>query len=276
MLTGILYANAITTVSPTYAREITTPEHGVGLDAFLRARREVLFGILNGIDESEWSPSRDPLIPFHYSADDPSGKGGEQGAAPAQRRPALPARRPPLRHRLAPRLAEGLRPVLRRPARAPLAARGAARRARQRKPRYEDLFARLARLVPHKVAFRNAFSEPLAHLIEAGSDLFLMPSRYEPCGLNQMYSLAYGTPPVVHKTGGLADTVQLWSAETGRGNGFVFDHFDARGFTWAIRYALEQWGDRAAWRKLRDNGMREDFSWSRRVREYEELYAKLA
>ncbi len=276
MLTGILYANAITTVSPTYAREITTPEHGVGLDAFLRARREVLFGILNGIDESEWSPSRDPLIPFHYSADDPSGK--EENKALLLRSVGLPYRRGVPLFGIVSRLAwqKGfdlcfdVLPALLSQREVQLVVLGSG------EPRYEDLFARLARLVPHKVAFRNAFSEPLAHLIEAGSDLFLMPSRYEPCGLNQMYSLAYGTPPVVHKTGGLADTVQLWSAETGRGNGFVFDHFDARGFTWAIRYALEQWGDRAAWRKLQGNGMREDFSWSRRVREYEELYAKLA
>lgn len=276
LLTGILYANAITTVSPTYAREITTPEHGAGLDPFLRARRDVLFGILNGIDESVWSPERDPLIPFHYSADDPSGK--EENKALLLRTVGLPYRRGVPLFGIVSRLAwqKGfdlcfdVLPALLAQREVQLVVLGSG------EPKYEELFARLARLAPHKVAFRNAFSEPLAHLIEAGSDLFLMPSRYEPCGLNQMYSLVYGTPPIVHKTGGLADTVRLWDPATRTGNGFVFDHFDARGLTWAIRYALDQWGDRDGWRRLMRNGMAEDFGWSRRVREYEELYAKLA
>ena len=276
LLTGILYANAITTVSPTYAREITTPEHGVGLDAFLRARRDVLFGILNGIDESEWSPERDPLIPFHYSAEDPSGK--EENKALLLRSVGLPYRRGVPLFGIVSRLAwqKGfdlcfdVLPALLAQREVQLVVLGSG------EPKYEDFFARLARLAPHKVAFRNAFSEPLAHLIEAGSDLFLMPSRYEPCGLNQMYSLVYGTPPIVHKTGGLADTVRLWDPAARSGNGFVFDHFDPRGLTWAIRYALDQWGDREGWRRLMQNGMAEDFRWSRRVREYEELYAKLA
>ncbi len=276
LLTGILYANAITTVSPTYAREITTPEHGVGLDAFLRARRDVLFGILNGVDEAEWSPERDPHVPFHYSAEDLTGK--QENKALLLRSVGLPYRRGVPLFGIVSRLAwqKGfdlcfdVLPALLAQRAVQLVVLGSG------EPKYEELFSRLARMVPHKVAFKNAFSEPLAHLIEAGSDLFLMPSRYEPCGLNQMYSLAYGTPPIVHKTGGLADTVQLWSPETKRGNGFVFDHFDARGFTWAIRYALEQWGDQAAWRQLQQNGMRERFGWSRRVREYEELYSKLA
>ncbi len=276
LLTGILYANAITTVSPTYAREITTPEHGVGLDAFLRARRDVLFGILNGVDEAEWSPERDPHVPFHYSAEDLTGK--QENKALLLRSVGLPYRRGVPLFGIVSRLAwqKGfdlcfdVLPALLAQREVQLVVLGSG------EPKYEELFSRLARMVPHKVAFKNAFSEPLAHLIEAGSDLFLMPSRYEPCGLNQMYSLAYGTPPIVHKTGGLADTVQLWSPETKRGNGFVFDHFDARGFTWAIRYALEQWGDQAAWRQLQQNGMRERFGWSRRVREYEELYSKLA
>src|SRR5690606_21355390 len=107
-------------------------------------------------------------------------------------------------------------------------------------------------------------SEPLAHLIEAGSDMFLMPSRYEPCGLNQLYSLAYGTPPIVHKTGGLADTVRLWNPRTGEGNGFVFDHFDARGLKWALGAAVDTFRDQAAWRKLMANGMAEQHGWQHR------------
>ncbi len=274
LLSGILYANAITTVSPTYAREITTPEHGVGLDPFLRARRDVLFGILNGIDESEWSPTRDPLLPFHYSADDLTGK--EQNKQYLLRSLGLPYRPGVPLFGIVSRLAwqKGfdlcfdVLPALLSQRDAQLVVLGSG------EPKYEELFGHLSRLAPHKVAFRNTFSEPLAHLIEAGSDMFLMPSRYEPCGLNQLYSLAYGTAPIVHKTGGLADTVHLFDGR--RGNGFVFDHFDARGFTWAIRYALEQWGDRSAWRRLQQNGMREDLSWQRRVREYETLYADIA
>lgn len=275
LLTGILHANAITTVSPTYAAEITTPEHGVGLDAFLRARRDVLFGILNGIDDELWSPERDPHLPFHYSADDLTGK--EECKRLLLRTMGLPYRKGVPVFGIVSRLAwqKGfdlcfdVLPALLAQRDVQLVVLGSG------EPKYEELFARLAQLARHKVAFKNAFSEPLAHLIEAGSDLFLMPSRYEPCGLNQMYSLAYGTPPIVHKTGGLADTVRLWDPRTGSGNGFVFDHFDAPGLTWAVRYALEQWGDRAAWRRLQQNGMREDFGWGRRVLEYEALYSKL-
>jgi starch synthase len=274
LLTGIMYANAITTVSPTYAREITTPEHGVGLDPFLRARSDVLFGILNGIDDAEWSPERDPHLPFHFSADDLRGK--EENKEFLLKSLGLPYRRGVPLFGIVSRLAwqKGfdlcfdVLPALLSQRDVQLVVLGSG------EPKYEELFGHLSRLAPHRVAFRNAFSEPLAHLIEAASDLFLMPSRYEPCGLNQMYSLAYGTPPIVHKTGGLADTVRLWDGS--RGNGFVFDHFDAHGLTWAIRYALDQWGDRASWRKLQQNGMREDFGWSRRVREYEQAYAKIA
>lgn len=276
LLSGILHAHAISTVSPTYAHEITTPEHGVGLDPFLRARRGVLFGILNGIDTDEWSPERDPHVPFHYSADDLSGK--EDAKQYLLRSVGLPYRRGVPVFGIVSRLAwqKGfdlcfeVLPTLLAQREVQLVVLGSG------EPKYEALFSHLARSAPHKVAFKNTFSEPLAHLIEAGSDLFLMPSRYEPCGLNQMYSLAYGTPPIVHRTGGLADTVRLWNPRTGEGNGFPFEHFDAQGLRWAIGYALEQWGDRGRWRRLQRNGMREDFGWGRRVREYEALYAKLS
>jgi starch synthase len=139
----------------------------------------------------------------------------------------------------------------------------------------------LSREFPRQVAYRGGFSEPLAHLIEAGSDLFLMPSRYEPCGLNQMYSLRYGTPPIVHRTGGLADTVRPFDARTGRGTGFVFEHFDVTGLAWAIGRALDVWDDgrgeaRRRWRALQENGMRVPFGWKHRVGEYEALYALVA
>ncbi len=275
LLTGILHANAITTVSPTYAREITTPEHGVGLDAFLRARADVLFGILNGIDGDVWSPERDPYLPHHFSANDLTGK--QLAAEELSRRTGLPHRPGVPRIGIVSRLTwqKGLDlcfevlPWLLSRRDVQLVVLGSG------EPKYERFFAGLAQAAPHRVAFANTFSEPLAHLIEAGSDMFLMPSRYEPCGLNQMYSLAYGTPPIVHKTGGLADTVRLFDRRTGTGNGFVFDHFDANGLAWALDYALGCWSDRAAWARLMQNGMREDFTWGRRVGEYVSLYRML-
>ncbi|MSP25474.1 MAG: glycogen synthase GlgA [Myxococcales bacterium] len=275
MLTGLLHANAITTVSPTYAREIQTPEHGVGLDAYLRGRRDVLFGILNGIDDEIWNPSRDAYLPTTYSADDLSGK--EDCKRALLESVGLPYRRGVPLFGIVSRLAwqKGfdlffeVLPALLRQHDAQLIVLGSGEK------RYADLFTHLAKVAPRKVAYRNAFSEPLAHLIEAGSDLFLMPSRYEPCGLNQLYSLAYGTPPIVHKTGGLADTVRQFDPRTGRGNGFTFDHFDVRGLKWAIGNALDLWQHRGVWRRLQENGMREDLSWRRRVKEYTALYRKL-
>lgn len=275
LLSGILHANAITTVSPTYAREICTPEHGVGLDGFLRGRRDVLFGILNGIDDQEWNPAVDALLPHRYSAGDLSGKVLCQEELSRQMR--LPHVRGVPRIGIVSRLAwqkgfdlcERVLPRLLATRNVQLVVLGSG------EPRYEAFFSRLAHAAPHRVAFVNRFSEKLAHLIEAGSDLFLMPSRYEPCGLNQMYSLAYGTPPIVHRTGGLADTVSLFDRASGRGNGFVFDSFDERGLGWALGYALECHADRGAWHQLVQNGMREDFSWTRRVGEYEALYRML-
>lgn len=275
LLTGILHANAITTVSPTYAREITTPEHGVGMDGFLRGRADVLFGILNGIDRDVWTPERDPYLEHHFSAASLGGK--QRCAEQLSQKVGLPHRPGVPRIGMVSRLTwqKGLdlcfdvlpRLLARRDVQ--LVVLGSGER------KYEDFFAHLARAAPHRVAFANKFSEPLAHLIEAGSDMFLMPSRYEPCGLNQMYSLAYGTPPIVHKTGGLADTVRLFDRRTSRGNGFVFDHFDANGLWWALDYALGLFEDRAAWARLIQNGMAEDFTWDRRVAEYVALYRML-
>jgi starch synthase len=275
MLTGILYANAITTVSPTYAREIQTPEHGVGLDGFLRARGDVLRGILNGIDDEEWSPSSDKHIPFAYSADDLAGK--EKNKKFLCHQMGLPYRPGVPLVGIVSRLAwqkgfdlcfDAL-PAMLTQRDVQLVVLGSG------EPRYEALFSRLARIAPHKVGFKRGFSEPLAHLIEAGSDMFLMPSRFEPCGLNQMYSFAYGTPPIVHRTGGLADTVRQWRPHSGEGNGFSFDHFDVAGLKWALGTALDAFRDRASWRRLMLNGMKEELGWGRRVREYERLYDAL-
>ncbi len=140
--------------------------------------------------------------------------------------------------------------------------------------RYEGFFMELQRRFPDRAVFYRGYNEPLAHWIEAGSDLFLMPSRFEPCGLNQMYSLRYGTPPIVHRTGGLADTVEPWDPWNGRGTGFVFDGFQAGSFAWALHNALVAFEDRDGWLKLMRNGMAKDFSWEVEGREYEELYGR--
>jgi starch synthase len=268
LLTGILYANAITTVSPTYAREIQTAEHGVGLDAFLRDRADVLFGVLNGIDEDEWSPERDAKLPHRYSREDLSGKARcKQALLASAGLPHVPG--VPLVgivSRLAWQkgfdLCFGVLPRLLSHANVQLVVLGTG------EPKYEDLFAALARRFPRKVAYLRAFSEPVAHLIEAGADMFLMPSRYEPCGLNQMYSLRYGTVPIVHRTGGLADTVNDH-------NGFAFRHFVENGLWWALSRAMTVWGT-PAWSPLQQNGMAGRYGWDERVTAYEQIYRMVA
>jgi starch synthase len=273
--TGILRADALTTVSPTYAEEIQTEEYGMGLHEHLRARRESLTGILNGVDYGEWSPETDPFIPHRYSKEDPEGK--EQNKRALLESLGLPyspnAPVVGIISRLT--LQKGFE-LLSRPAPAILRSRdlrlivlGSG------EPGYEELFHRLQHDHPAKVRFYNGFNNELAHWIEAGSDTFLMPSRYEPCGLNQMYSLRYGTVPIVRRTGGLADTVRLFDPETGEGTGFVFDQYDADGLSWAWNAALDAHGRPAVWRRLMSNGMSQDYSWEKSGARYDELYARL-
>ena len=221
LLHGILYADGISTVSPTYAREIQTPEFGVGLDPFLRARSSTVVGILNGVDYDEWSPERDRHIPHRYDVDDRRGKGLDKRVLLANLKLPFVEGVPVIGivSRLAGQkgfaLLEDVAPALLRKHDFQMTVLGSGER------RFERFFANLAATFPHKVAFHRGFSNPLAHLIEAGADMFLMPSVYEPCGLNQMYSLKYGTVPIVRKTGGLADTVQLWDPDTRTGTGVV-------------------------------------------------------
>jgi starch synthase len=281
LLTGILHANAITTVSPTYAREIQTEGQGVGLHEFLRARRDVLFGILNGIDETEWNPNVDPHIPSQFGADNLQGKEVCKAALVRSAGLSYSTTRPVVGivSRLAWQkgfdLCMAVLPRLLRTRDFQLLVLGTG------EPAYEEFFRKLARAFPTKVAYQHAFSEKTAHLIEAGADMFLMPSRYEPCGLNQMYSLCYGTVPIVHRTGGLADTVSNFDERSGRGNGVSFEHFDESGLQWAIERALRLWGNgagaaRAQWRTIQQNGMRLPFGWRHRIGEYEALYRKIA
>jgi starch synthase len=275
LLHGILYADGVVTVSPTYAQEIQTSDLGAELDPFLRARSTTVVGILNGVDYDEWSPERDALIPARYSAGDLSGKAICKQAL--VRRFGLPhaAGVPVLGivSRLAGQkgfaLLGDVVPALLRRHGFQLVVLGSG------EPRFEQLFSDLAAAFPRQVGFHRGFSNELAHLIEAGSDMFVMPSRYEPCGLNQMYSLRYGTVPIVHKTGGLADTVELWDPGARTGTGIVFDHFNADGLTWAIEAALALYRDRAAWRTLIENGMAKNYSWDVQGKLYEELYRRL-
>lgn len=275
LLHGILYAGGVSTVSPTYAREIQGGEHGVGLDPFLRARSSTVVGILNGVDYEEWSPERDRHLPHRYSAADLAGKERDKEALLTGLGlpyvPGVPV--VGIVSRLAGQkgfalVGEVIPELLRRHG-FQLVVLGSG------EPRFQELFAGLAAAFPRQVAFYRGFSNPLAHLIEAGADLFLMPSRYEPCGLNQMYSLRYGTVPIVHRTGGLADTVRPWNPRTGQGTGFVFEHHDAAGLRWAVEAALAAYRDRAAWRRLMLNGMAEDFSWDAQGKRYELLYSRL-
>jgi starch synthase len=272
---GILHADALTAVSRTYAREIQTPEMGFGLDGLLRARADRLVGIVNGVDYGEWNPETDPLIPYHYSARDLSGKATMKRALLREMDMDQSTAAPVLGivSRLTPQkgfdLAFEVLPELlaRRDVR--LVALGSG------ESHYEAFFHRLQARFPGRAWFYQGFNNKLAHWIEAGADLFLMPSRFEPCGLNQMYSLRYGTPPVVHKTGGLADTVEPFDSKWRQGTGFVFEHFDPPALRWALDHALDIFPDRQTWERLMRNGMAKDFSWDVQGKEYVELYGKL-
>ncbi len=277
MRTGILYADVITTVSRTYAQEIQTETFGMGLDLLLRQRKETVIGIVNGVDYTQWSPQEDTLIPHRYGIEDVAeGKAENKrhlldavGLATDDEAPVIG-----VVSRLTSQkgleltfeaLPEGLRYLNLR-----VVVLGTGESS------IEDHFHWLQRTFPQKACFYCGYNNELAHLIEAGSDIFLMPSRFEPCGLNQMYSLKYGTVPIVRKTGGLADTVELFDPETGEGTGFVFDHYDKAGFAWALKTALTTYGNPEAWQLLRRNGMEKDFSWDRQGAIYEELYRRLA
>ncbi len=278
LLHGILYADGVSTVSPTYAKEIQTEELGAGLDGLLRARSSTVVGILNGVDYDEWSPERDAHIPARYSAADLSGKAKNKQAL--QRRMGLPQEPSVPIIGIVSRLVgqkgfavlDGILPQLLQRHDFQLVVLG------NGEHRFEHMFSRLARTFSRQVAFYQGFSNPLAHLIEAGSDMFLMPSVYEPCGLNQLYSLRYGTVPIVHRTGGLADSVRPWLPGYGGarpGTGIVFENHDAAGVRWAIEAALVGYRNPAEWRRVMLAGMAEDFSWHRQVQIYEELYRRL-
>jgi len=275
---GIMFSDLVTTVSPTYAREIQTPELGFGFDGILRYRSAALVGILNGIDYDQWDPERDVNLPEPYNASKLKGK------AAAKRRllesVGLPAK---AKDRSRPLIGMISRMVDQKgfDLMAALAGElphlgagfvvlGSGER------RYEDLWRDLAARHPAVIAARIGFDEALAHLIEGGSDIFLMPSRFEPCGLNQMYSLRYGTVPVVRATGGLNDTVQDVDPETCRGTGFRFVEYTPDALLGALRRALAAFGNRPLWRRIQKAGMRQDWSWDASAQQYVDVYRRAA
>lgn len=272
---GILYADAITTVSPTYAREIRTDQYGMGLQQVLRERADALSGILNGVDYDEWDPQRDRWLPIRYDARRPAGKAELKRTFLA--RQGLPYRLGVPLIGIVSRLAvqKGIEllfdtlPPLLAAGRAQLVVLGSG------EARYESFFARLARDYPRAVSFKAGYDEAHAHWIEAASDMFVMPSLYEPCGLNQMYSLRYGTVPIVRRTGGLADSVEHFDPATGRGTGIVFDEFESNALRRALERALELYANPVAWARLVKNGMAVDFSWTKQSAEYVALYRRL-
>ncbi len=272
---GLIFADVITTVSEKYAEEISSSaEFGYGMEGILRSRQADLFGILNGIDYSIWNPEIDPLIPANYSAKDLGPK--------LQNKKAL-------QEKFGLRLSEDI-PLL-----------GVISRLADQKgfdllgtitpelmkldiqlvllgtgeQKYHTLFEKLHSRYPQKTGVYLGFNNDLAHLIEAGSDMFLMPSRYEPCGLNQMYSLKYGTVPIVRATGGLDDTIENFDPATMKGTGFKFVPYDAEEFLSTIKRALVIYQDKKTWHALVTNGMAKDHSWTASAKKYVTLYRNL-
>jgi starch synthase len=263
---GIAFSDGVSTVSKGYAREIQTPEYGFGLDGFLR-RHAPIYGIVNGVDYEEWSPEHDPHIARKYSVDDLSGKQVCKKALLAEFGFPADLTRPvigivsrfasqkgfDLIAQIAPELlAENIS----------LAVLGSG------DSEYEAMFRNLASAHPDKVGLRLGFDNPLGHRIEAGADMFLMPSKYEPCGLSQIYSLRYGTVPVVRATGGLDDTID-------EDTGFKFRDYSGSALLDAIRGAIKVYRRKDDWTAMMQRGMRKDFSWSAAAVEYVALYQRL-
>jgi starch synthase len=272
---GILFSRLVTTVSPRYALEIQTSDYGFGFDGILRSRADDLVGILNGIDYDQWDPARDPYLPEPFDAFRLDGKQAARRAVlEAFGLPADPEGKRPLVGMIS-RLVDQkgfdllseLSDELPR-LNASFVLLGTGER------RYEDLWLALAARHPDRVSARIGFDEGMAHRIEGGADLFLMPSRFEPCGLNQMYSLRYGTLPVVRATGGLYDTVRNFDASTGSGTGFTFEEYTPQALLTTLRWALQTYENRPVWRGMQVAAMREDFSWDASAREYVKVYER--
>lgn len=272
---GLVYADKLSTVSPTYAREIQTPAFGCGLDGVLRNRAKDLSGILNGINYDEWNPATDKHLPAHYSAEDLRGKAAckralqeELGLKPAAEVPLLVmiSRLDPQKglDLLLPALPEILQMDVQ------LAVLGTGRAD------YESMLAEIARTHRGQMAVSLKFDNGLAHRMEAGGDIFLMPSHFEPCGLNQLYSLRYGTLPLVRRTGGLADSVEAIAPDARWGTGFVMENYLEEDLMMALRQALNLYRLPDLWKKTQVRAMNKDFSWAKSAQLYADLYEKMA
>jgi starch synthase len=271
---GIIFSDAITTVSRKYAQEIQTPEYGFGLEGVLRERADRLTGIVNGVDYSVWSPEVDTLIAQKYSAQNLEGKRAcKKDLLEVFKLPAANLDRPLIGivsrfdvQKGFDLIAEVAGDLLKENVSLVVVGTG--------KPEYEKLFQLLAEKFPAKAGAKIAYDNTMAHKIEAGADMFLMPSRYEPCGLNQIYSLRYGTVPIVRATGGLDDTIVNFNPATGVGTGFKFEPYKSKALLACVREALRVFKDAKAWRVLQQNGMAKDFSWKASAAAYVDVYEK--
>lgn len=274
--TGMVFADYLTTVSPRYAQEIQTPEHGCGLEGVLMQRRGSLVGIINGVDYRQWNPATDAHLARRYDAGTfregkPLCKQALQAALGLPQRAATPL--VGLVGRLVDQKGLDLTTQLLKDTLAVRDIQWAILGTGEAK--YHELLPTLAARNPERLAVRLEFSDALAHQIEAGADIFLMPSRFEPCGLNQLFSLRYGTVPLVRATGGLADTITDTTPETlaaGTANGFSFQHYSTIALKETLDRALSVYTDRPTWEKIIATGMAQDWSWSRSARQYVSLY----
>jgi starch synthase len=272
---ALVYSDFVTTVSRKYSQEIQTTEYGFGLEGVLRNRAATVTGILNGVDYDEWSPQTDKFIAAKYSPQDLSGKLKCKqdlltafGVANAD--PKVPVIGIVSRF-AAQKGFDLISQIMDRLAREEMTM---VVLGTGDKP-YEEMFLRLNKLFPNKIAIKVAYDNAIAHKIEAGADMFLMPSRYEPCGLNQIYSLKYGTVPIVRATGGLDDTIEPWDARTSKGTGFKFTEYTGEALLATVKQALVAYRNQSSWQTLMTNGMTRDFSWGASAREYGKVYERV-
>jgi starch synthase len=272
---ALVFSDFITTVSRKYSQEIQTTEYGFGLEGVLRDRASTVTGILNGVDYDEWSPQTDKFIVARYSPEDLSGKAkckqdllATFGVTKADSKSPVIG----IVSRFAAQKGFDLiAQVMDRLAREDMIIVALGTGDKE----YEEMFLRMQKQFPQKIAVKIAYDNALAHKIEAGADMFLMPSKYEPCGLNQIYSLKYGTVPIVRATGGLDDTIEPWDARSGKGTGFKFTEYSGESLLLTIKAALQAYRDQGSWQVLMRNGMNKDFSWNFSAKEYVRIYERV-
>lgn len=277
MKAAIHFSEILTTVSETYAKELLTAEYGAGMQDFLRMRKEDLYGIINGVDYDVWNPETDPFIPYKYSMSDLSGKIENKKHLLKEMNLHFDPNIPLIGiiSRLAIQkgfdiVSHVINELVHLNAQWIILGSG--------ESKYEDMFRSMAYNFPYKVGFYQGYNNDLSHLIEAGADMFLMPSRYEPCGLNQIYSLKYGTVPIVRKTGGLADTIQDWNEYNSygmdTGNGYSFNDYSGYALLHSVQRAINDFHNKPVWNKIQMNGMEKEYSWNYSAEKYVELYKR--